>query len=70
MTITELQLKGMNVLQRELGLVEAERFVTSLLQEPFDYTGWRNNNLMPDATVQEVHDLASAHYQLKKYTTY
>jgi hypothetical protein len=49
----------------EYNFSKAERFVTSLLQEPFDYTEWRNNNLMPDATVQEVHNLASAHYRQK-----
>ena len=42
-TDTELRLKGMNTLLRNLGEVEAERFITLIIREPFDYTQWQKN---------------------------
>lgn len=34
---------GMRVLAENLGIVEAERFITLILREPFDYTEWQRN---------------------------
>jgi hypothetical protein len=31
----------MRVLSEHMGMVEAERFITLILREPFDYTEWR-----------------------------
>ncbi|MDL2268480.1 hypothetical protein LJC71_00850 [Desulfosarcina sp. OttesenSCG-928-A07] len=33
--------EGMRILSEQLGLVEAERFITLMRREPFDYTQWR-----------------------------
>ena len=41
MTDTELKLKGLEVLSKSLGDIEAERFISLILREPFDYTKWR-----------------------------
>ena len=41
MTDTELKLKGLQVLSQSLGDIEAERFISLILREPFDYTKWR-----------------------------
>ncbi len=38
---TALKDDGMRILAEQLGLVEAERFIALLRQEPFDYTEWR-----------------------------
>ena len=38
---TEIKLKGIQVLARHLGDVEAERFIALIQREPFDYTKWR-----------------------------
>jgi len=38
---TVLKDEGMRVLAEQLGLVEAERFITLMRREPFDYTEWR-----------------------------
>ncbi|MDR3219009.1 MAG: hypothetical protein LBU22_08565 [Dysgonamonadaceae bacterium] len=46
--------KGMKCLTKELGLLEAEQFVFTLLSQPFDYTEWRKNNLFPDKSVVEI----------------
>lgn len=41
MTDTEIKIKGLEVLTRYMGLVEAEKFVSLIQREPFDYTKWR-----------------------------
>jgi hypothetical protein len=40
-TDTEIKLKGIQVLSKYLGDVEAERFIALIQREPFDYTKWR-----------------------------
>ncbi|MCL2745114.1 MAG: hypothetical protein FWE67_14820 [Planctomycetaceae bacterium] len=42
-TDTVLRCDGMRILAEHLGIVEAERFVTLIRREPFDYTEWRQN---------------------------
>ncbi len=42
-TDTEIRTEGLRVLASSLGTIEAERFVTLLLREPFDYTEWRQH---------------------------
>ena len=48
-TDTMLRCEGMKALVGCLGIVEAERFVTLIQREPFDYTEWRQDafNDMP-----------------------
>jgi len=41
-----------------LGLVEAERFISLLHVESFDYTEWRRENLFQDMTVEELSNAA------------
>ena len=50
--------KGMRCLTSELGLVEAERFISLLLREPFDYTEWRKDNLFVGMSLDEIIDEA------------
>jgi hypothetical protein len=52
-TDTELKIKGFRVLLEALGEIEAERFISLIMQEPFDYTKWQRNLLM-DKTVSEI----------------
>lgn len=40
-TDTEIRESGFRALVQALGTLEAERFVTLVLREPFDYTEWR-----------------------------
>lgn len=53
MTNTEIKVKGLQILTKYLGLVEAERFVALIQQEPFDYTKWRDG-LFEDLSVEEI----------------
>ena len=38
---TLLKNEGMKILAAHLGLVKAERFITLMIREPFDYTEWQ-----------------------------
>jgi hypothetical protein len=62
MTETVLMKTGMKVLIEELGNINAERFVSILLREPFDYTEWRKNNLCVGMTVEEISKEAMERY--------
>lgn len=59
MTDTELRLEGITVLTRELGSVEAERFVALIQREPFDYTKWRQGR-WDDLSVEDLSTRAMA----------
>ncbi|GHV24924.1 hypothetical protein AGMMS4952_01480 [Spirochaetia bacterium] len=62
MTETVLMKAGMKVLIEQLGNIEAERFVSILLREPFDYTEWRKNYLCVGMTVEEISNEAMKIY--------
>jgi len=53
--ITDMEIRsaGLKVLTEQLGQVEAERFITLMLREPFDYTKWQQN-LFEDKTIEEI----------------
>ena len=40
---TEIKVLDFEILTKYLGLVEAERFVSLIQREKFDYTKWRQN---------------------------
>jgi hypothetical protein len=54
MNDTILLRTGMKILIEQLGNIEAEKFVSILLREPFDYTEWRKNNVCAGMTVEEI----------------
>jgi hypothetical protein len=56
---------GMKVLIEQLGNIEAERFVSILLREPFDYTEWRKDNLCVGMTAEEISKEATMIYRRK-----
>jgi len=62
MTDTLLKSKAMDVLVKNLGVVEAERFIMLVLKEPFDYTEWRRDNLSDDITVEELNCQATEYW--------
>ena len=43
MTDTEIKIKGMNILTKNMGLIETERFISLIQRDKFDYTKWRKN---------------------------
>ena len=52
-TDTILRQEGMRILSANLGLVEAERFITLIQREVFDYTEWQKN-LYNDMSLEEL----------------
>lgn len=52
-TEMEIAYDGMHALTQELGLVEAEKFISIIHRESFDYTEWRKR-LWPHKTVREL----------------
>lgn len=54
MTDTMIQTKGLDALIKELGNVNAERFINLVIKEPFDYTEWRKTNLYEESSIREL----------------
>ena len=55
---TLIRTEGMNALIKNLGLIEAERFVMLIQKETFDYTKWQEN-LFEDMTIDEIYKNAA-----------
>jgi hypothetical protein len=64
-TDTEIKVKGLQILTKHLGDIEAERFIALIQREPFDCTKWRQG-LDEDLSIEEISRKAMA---LKMRTT-
>jgi len=53
LTDTEIKSKGIQLLSEYLGDVKAERFITLIQREPFDYTKWRQD-LDENISINEI----------------
>jgi len=58
MSDTIIMEKGMRSLVDSLGEVDAERFITRLIREPFDYTKWQRN-LFEGMSIEEISKAAT-----------
>lgn len=58
-TDTEIRLKGLQVLTEFLGDVEAERFISLIQRELFDYTKWRQG-MDEESSIEEISKRAMA----------
>jgi len=54
MNETVLMKTGMKILIEQLGNINAEKFISILLREPFDYTEWRKDNICAGMTVEAI----------------
>lgn len=52
-TDTIVRREGIEVLLKALGKVDAERFISLLSREPFDYTNWQTD-LFEEISVREL----------------
>ncbi len=57
-TDTEIKVKGISALRQSLGDVLAERFISLILKEPFDYTKWQRE-LFNDSDVKTISQKAT-----------
>ena len=55
-----LQYEAMELLMQKLGAVDAERFISMVKRDTFDYTEWRRNQWY-DLTIEEIHAAATEH---------
>ena len=58
-TDNEIKLQGLDALISSLGEVQAERFITLMLRQPFDYTEWQSK-LWSDKGIEELSSMAMA----------
>jgi hypothetical protein len=54
--------EGLDILNKQLGPVDTERFIALILREPFDYTKW-HENLDDNLTVRELSKKAMQYQQ-------
>jgi hypothetical protein len=54
--------EGMKILVNKLGQVEAERFISLIIREPFDYTEWQRD-LFNNMSVKELSNIAMKAYK-------
>ena len=59
-TDTVVKQEGMTILLEKLGMVDAERFISLIIREPFDYTKWRVD-LFDEMDVEELAQRANAY---------
>jgi hypothetical protein len=65
LTDTEIRLNGITALIASLGEVQAERFISLILREPFDYTQWQRK-LWEDTGLEALSRMAMEHRQSSK----
>jgi hypothetical protein len=52
-TDAEIKSTGFNILFKYMDIIEAEKFISIINRERFDYTKWRQN-LFEDMTIEEI----------------
>ncbi len=52
-TDTEISREGFTILFRHMDIIEAERFLTLVQREKFDYTQWRQD-LLEELTIEDI----------------
>jgi hypothetical protein len=57
LTDTEIKRKGFKILVEKLGDVDAEKFISLINKEPFDYTQWQST-LWSDQTIDQLSEKA------------
>ena len=59
-TDNEIKIQGIDALIRSLGEIHAERFISLILREPFNYTEWQKR-LWIDKSIEEISNMAMTH---------
>ena len=64
-TDTEISYDGFTILFRHMDIVEAERFITLVQRDHFDYTTWRES-LFEDLSIEEISTRAMAYVRAQE----
>ena len=66
-TTSEIMRRGMECLTKQMGIVEAEQFISVIIREKFDYTNWQREYF--DAkTPEEISKEASEYEESHPFT--
>jgi len=57
-TETVLKVEAMDLLLKNFGVLETERFISSIKSNDFDYTEW-HKYLWKDKSIEEIHEMAT-----------
>jgi len=68
LTDIEIRKKGLKVLIDALGNVNAEKFISLIIKEPFDYTEWQST-LWNDQSVNQISESAMRYRKAGKDET-
>ena len=60
-----LRLEAMDALIDTLGAVDAERFITMVKRDTFDYAEWQQQ-LWDGKSIEEIHKMATEHEKKQK----
>lgn len=55
-----LQAEAMELIMQKFGAVDAERFISMVKRDTFDYTEWRREQ-WNDMTIEEIHTAATTY---------
>ena len=61
---TDIMNRGMECLTKSLGVIEAERFISTVIREKFDYTTWQRqyfDTMAPGEFHEQAIQYAKAH---------
>ena len=62
--LSEIRQKGIDALNKKLGPLETERFITDMLRDPGNYTSWRKK-LWPKRTIKDISEAAMSIRKIK-----
>jgi hypothetical protein len=60
-----VRVEAMGALVATLGAVDAERFISLVKRDTFDYTEWQRN-LWAGKSIEEIHSAATEHEKSKR----
>jgi len=64
-TETQIRYEGMEALVKQLGMIDAERFISLLSRERFDYTEWQRH-LWENDSMETMYQRAAARWDAHK----
>jgi hypothetical protein len=65
-TETALKVEAIDLLLKEFGVLDTQRFIASIKRSNFDYIEWRKNNACLGMTVEEISKEAMKVYKQEK----
>ena len=64
-TETQIRYEGLDALVKQLGMIDAERFISLILRERFDYTEWQRH-LWENDSMETIYQRAAARWEARE----